>query len=139
VKAYLDSSVLIRVLLNEPSPLKNFKRISLGVSCEIIKVECLRVIDRIRLQERLTPEDVGNLHITLQQACSTMELVRVSPLLLGMASQPYPTTVRTLDALHLSAALLWSQSKEEQIVFLTHDNQLGNGAKSLGFRVEGLR
>ena len=137
MNAYVDSSVLLRILLNEPNPLKSFKKISLGVSSELIRVECLRVIDRLRLKGAFAEKETTALLEGLHRACASLELVRVSPLILGMAGQPYPTPVRTLDAVHLSSALLWSQSREVPFVFLTHDTQLGTAAKALGFVVEG--
>ncbi len=138
MKAYLDSSILLRVLLREPSPLRSFKRIKFAVSSELLRVECFRVIDRLRLEARLADADVASLQQELHQVCASVEFVRVTPLLLGMASQPFPTTVRTLDAIHLASAMLWTQGREEQVVFLTHDAQLGTAARALGFEVDGV-
>ena len=138
MKAYLDSSVLMRVLLDEPKRLKSFKKISLGVSSELIRVECLRVIDRLRISASLSDTDTAALSEELHRACGTMEFIRLSPLVLGMAGQSFPTTVRTLDALHLASALLWTQSKGTDLVFLTHDNQQGTAARALGFCVDGI-
>ena len=137
MKAYLDSSILLRVLLREPRPLRSFKRIKFAVSSELLRVECFRVIDRLRLEARLADAEVAALQQELHQVCASVEFVRVTPLLLGMASQPFPTTVRTLDAIHLASAMLWTQGREEQVVFLTHDAQLGTAARALGFEVEG--
>ena len=138
MKAYLDSSILLRVLLREPRPLRSFKRIKFAVSSELLRVECFRVIDRLRLEARLADADVASLQQELHQVCASVEFVRVTPLLLGMASQPFPTTVRTLDAIHLASAMLWTQGREEQVVFLTHDAQLGTAARALGFEVDGV-
>lgn len=135
---YLDTSVLIRILLAEANPYKNFRKITLGVSSDLIRVECLRVIDRIRLMVPLKDKETAALQQELHRACSILELVRISPLVLGMAGQPYPTVVRTLDAIHLASALLWSQSRDEQLLFVTHDQQLGMAAQALGFKVEGV-
>jgi predicted nucleic acid-binding protein len=138
MRAYVDSSVLLRILLGEPNALRSFRRIKLGISSDLLRVECFRVIDRLRLKAGLSDGDVAALHEELQRACAAMEFVRISPLLLGMASQPFPTNVRTLDALHLASAMLWSQSRDLPLIFLTHDKQLAIGARSLGFSVDGI-
>lgn len=138
MNAYVDSSVLLRIILNEPNPLKSFRKIVRGVSSEIIRVECLRVIDRLRAIATFSDKEIGALHETLHSACASMELIRLSPLVLGIASQSYPAAVRTLDALHLASSLLWAQSHEENLVFLTHDVQLAAAARSIGFTVDGV-
>ncbi len=48
-----------------------------------------------------------------------------------------PTVVKTLDAIHLNSALLFQESREEKVVFATHDTRQAMGAKALGFEVIG--
>ena len=136
--AYLDSSVLLRILLNEKHPFPKIKDIEICVSSELLRVECLRVFDRLRHTVHLSELEISELHAELFKACSIIELVKIAPLVLGMAGQPFPSPVRTLDALHLASALLWSQSRQQEITFLTHDVQLGTAARGLGFTVEGV-
>ena len=138
MKAYIDTSVLLRILFNENNPLKSFSKITLAVSCEVLRLECLRVIDRLRIESKLDADEIASIQQDLHKTCAMTEFVRITPFLLSMAGQPFPTVVRTLDAMHLAAALLWSQSKEESLIFLTHDKQLATAAQSLGFEVEGI-
>ncbi len=49
MKVYLDSSVQLRVILGEPDVLRAWSRITTAVASEIARVECLRVLDRLRL------------------------------------------------------------------------------------------
>jgi hypothetical protein len=54
------------------------------------------------------------------------------------APDPFPLPVRTLDAIHLSTAMAWRDSYEQEIVFATHDKALGKAARAMGFLVAGI-
>ncbi|MCU0723318.1 MAG: hypothetical protein MUC63_06850 [Planctomycetes bacterium] len=47
---YVDTSVVLRILLRQPSPLSSWNRWSEAWSSEILKVEARRVLDRLRLE-----------------------------------------------------------------------------------------
>lgn len=66
-------------------------------------------------------------------ACST-----VTPAILGAASQPLPTVLGTLDAIHLATAVLWRESRDPDLVIATHDRALALAARASGFRVIGV-
>jgi len=44
LNVYIDSSVLLRVILGEPEPLASWDQIDAAVSSELIRLECLRTI-----------------------------------------------------------------------------------------------
>ena len=44
--AYVDSSALLRVLLNEPNALK-WAAVTHAISSELLRVECHRTLDRL--------------------------------------------------------------------------------------------
>jgi hypothetical protein len=48
------------------------------------------------------------------------------------------TAVRTLDGLHLASALLYRESRREDLVFATHDRRQATAALALGFEVVGV-
>jgi hypothetical protein len=66
-----------------------------------------------------------------------MEMVEPSNVVLARASQPLPTPVGTLDAIHLATALLWRERGGPELVMTTHDVALGVAARACGFRVFG--
>jgi predicted nucleic acid-binding protein len=48
VIAYLDSSVILRLVLNEPDPLREWPEVHHGVTSALAEVEVLRTLDRLR-------------------------------------------------------------------------------------------
>ena len=57
--AYIDSSVLLRIVLGQADRLDEFSRIRVGIGSSLVEVECLRTLDRLRLQRTLSDEDLG--------------------------------------------------------------------------------
>ena len=56
--AYLDTSALLRLVLREPGALEEVPSCDALVSSELLAVESLRAIDRLRLQGALSLDDV---------------------------------------------------------------------------------
>jgi predicted nucleic acid-binding protein len=136
--AYLDSSVLLRVLLNQSGKLKEFKSIEKAVASVLLKTECLRVLDRLRITGVLTEKNYLTAVKELYEACAAVETIKITTTLLNRAGTSMPVVLGTLDAIHLMSALIWTEKTEEPLSFLTHDNQLGKAATALGFRVFGI-
>ena len=135
--AYVDSSVVLRIVFGEPGRLEAFDRVEYGVASEVLKVECLRTIDRLRIRLPLDDAEVSRRSEAVFKVLDRMELVLLSAPILERSSQPFPTSLGTLDALHLASALLWRQGEGKDLVFLTHDHELGMAARSVGFQVLG--
>ena len=57
--------------------------------------------------------------------------------MLRRASEPFPTPVGTLDAIHLATALQVRDSQGLQVVVATHDHQLTRAARAVGLDVLG--
>jgi predicted nucleic acid-binding protein len=133
VRVYVDSSVLLRVVLNESKRLAAWSRITTAVSSELIRVECLRVLDRLRLSSAMDDRELSRRRATTLEVLEGFELVRVNRAIIERASDPFPTLLRTLDALHLASALL-VRSRYKSIRFATHDDELADAALGLGFK-----
>jgi uncharacterized protein len=136
VNAYVDSSVLLRLVLAERGRLREWRRVRRAVSSELIGVECRRTIDRARIRLRLPDEEVADRRAAIGRWIEAFDLVRLDPPILERASQPFPTLLRTLDALHLASALAVRASVPD-LVFATHDEELAVAARAVGFRVLG--
>lgn len=135
--AYVDSSVLLRVVLGQPNVLPEWSRIQRGVTSSLTRVESLRTLDRLRLRVSLPDVEVARRRSSILRLLESLELVEVDSAVLDRASQPQPTELGTLDAIHLVTCLLWREQQKTEIVMATHDSALGIAAQSHGFMVVG--
>lgn len=103
----------------------------------LTEVECLRTLDRRRVQGLLDVAELSERRGLLIRFLERMERVDVTPAVLRRASDPFPTPLGTLDAIHLSTALLWGRTQNTLPRMLTHDGQLAVAATSLGFHTLG--
>jgi predicted nucleic acid-binding protein len=136
VKVYLDSSVVLRVALGEPNRLKAWSRITTAISSELVRVECLRVLDRMRIGGAMDDRELARRRATMLELLDGFDMVRVNRAVLDRASEPFPTLVRTLDALHIASALL-VRSRYPSLRFATHDDELAIAALAEGLPVIG--
>lgn len=135
--AYVDSSVLLRIVLGQPDPLPEWSRLERAISSELLRVECLRTIDRLRIRAGLDDRTVADRRRAMLETIDAIDLVALDAGILGRAAEPFPTLVRTLDALHLASALA-VREEIPPLVFLTHDVTLGLAAAATGFDVRGV-
>jgi predicted nucleic acid-binding protein len=138
VIAYLDSSVLLRVVLGQSDQLAEWTRISKGIVSRLAEVECMRTMDRLRLAGRLTLEESVVQRELMNRVLDGLDLVELTSAVLHRAAQPMVAPLGSLDAIHLATAELWRETRGENIVFATHDRALGLGARASGFQVIGL-
>ncbi len=138
MEAYLDSSILLRVLFDQNDQLPEFTKVERGVSSTITRIECLRTIDRRRIRTGLRDGQVAKYNQLLFQILAHLELVQLSLPVLERAAQPFPTLIGTIDAIHLSSAVLWQQSEGRRLFFLSHDTELALAAEAVDFRVLGV-
>jgi predicted nucleic acid-binding protein len=138
VIAYLDSSVLLRLILGQRNKLKKWSSVETGVGSALVEVECLRTIDRLRLRQDLSDADLALRRETVYRLTEEMEIVEPAGVVLARSAQPFPTPLGTLDAIHLSTALLWKERSGKDLVMATHDTALGVAARACGLRVVGV-
>jgi uncharacterized protein len=136
--AYLDSSVILRVLLGQPDALAEWDEVRAGVASALVEVECLRTLDRLRLLGSISENELTERRAAVFDLIAAIEVVEVTRAVLARASQPFPTTLGTLDALHLSTALLWQEQSGTALTLATHDAALGRAARASGFAVIGI-
>lgn len=137
MNVYVDASVVLRVVLAEPGALASWSSIDRAVSSEIVRVECLRAIDRARATRRVPDAEVAERRALVLEILAAVEMVPLAPSVLERAADPFPTSVGTLDALHLASALA-VRDQVDALIFATHDAELGQAARSMGFVVEGV-
>jgi predicted nucleic acid-binding protein len=135
---YVDASVLLRVALRQPDALPQWRHIDRGISSALILTECLRTLDRLRLQAKLPDKEVAARRANILALVAPLEIVEVDAAVLDRAAQPMPTALGTLDAIHLATALLWRETRGEDLVMATHDTALALGAQAHGLTVIGV-
>jgi predicted nucleic acid-binding protein len=137
VIAYVDSSVVLRIALGQANPLREWRRVERGVASALVEVECFRILDRIRLLERLSDESLALRREAVFRLLEAMEIVEPTRPILSRAAQPMPTVLGSLDAVHLASALLWREGSGTDLVMATHDAALGMAARASGLSVVG--
>lgn len=136
--AYVDSSVLLRVVLAQPRRLAEWSQLDQIVTSALTEVECLRSLDRYMLRGELTQDlfvERRSLTLTL---LARFERIDLTAAVLRRAAEPFPTPLGSLDAIHLSSALLWASGNEDELHFATHDRELHQAARAMGFPVLGF-
>jgi predicted nucleic acid-binding protein len=134
LNVYVDSSVLLRVVLGESGRLRLWPRISSPISSELIRLECLRTIDRARMRLDL-PDDAVARHRVLE-VIEAFTLIALDSFVLERAAEPFPTMLGSLDAIHLASALL-VRGELEGLAHATHDSELATAGQAVGFQVHG--
>jgi predicted nucleic acid-binding protein len=122
---YVDTSVLGRVLLDEPDTpaiRRELGRFERRVSSGLLSVE----LHRLGLRESMLP------YVT--ELLSGIVLIPLDEEVLAAAATIAPATVATLDALHLTTAISLSTTGKLDAL-MTYDKQLAIGAREHGVEV----
>lgn len=126
VPTYLDSSALVKLIVEEEhtDPLRTYVREQDDdfVSSAVAIVEVLRAVSG------LTPAIVTSARSLLQD----LALMDVEESVLYRGAELEPSTVRSLDAIHLASALALGGDLSEVV---TYDEKMTEGAQQLGLKV----
>ncbi len=136
--AYIDSSVLPRILLDEEGKIEEFKKIERGISSVLLKIECLRTLDQLKFENQYSDDEYIESRSLFLSAFKKISFIKLSNSIVESSCRPWEIPVKSLNAIHLASALQWKQNEEKNLMFLTHDKRLGNVAKSNGLDVIGL-
>jgi predicted nucleic acid-binding protein len=124
---YLDTSVALAHLLAEdraPSPELWTKFL---ISSRLIEYEIWN-----RIHSRKLERTHGDATRALIDRLALVEMI--APVL-ARATEPFPTPVRTLDALHLSAIVFLAESSGQDIELASYDTSMARAARALGIRL----
>ncbi len=123
---YLDSSALVKTIRAEPESralvtwLRDKEQL---VACELVRVEVVRAARR---SDQASGERA-------RRALSALVMISVDRALYDAAADLDPPLLRTLDALHLAAALSVGSSLAAVV---TYDERMTHAARRLGLPVE---
>jgi predicted nucleic acid-binding protein len=125
--AYLDTSAFLKLVVSEPesSTLRRFLlRWPQRTSAALLRTESVRALRRA---------GYGQLVGSARRLLKAMPLIHLDELLLDSAAELDPPELRSLDALHLAAAL---RVGSDLGVFITYDERLGSAARERGLLVD---
>ena len=134
--AYIDTSVVLRIVLQQPSPLAEWYDLNHGVSSALLGVECRRSLDRMWRQGFLSETEVTAKRAEAEAILQRLDQLALNHEVLETASDAIPTPLGTLDALHLASAVLYRRTQpddERPIVMATHDKALAEAARAMRF------
>ena len=135
--AYVDTSVLLRLILRAPDAVEDLRSYDALVSSELIAVEGARTLDRLHLNGGLTVEEAAAHRRAVTEWLEAVDLVLLRPPVPNRQSEPLPTSIGSLDAIHLATALIWRERMGPLPVMATHGTALALAARSFGFDIRG--
>ena len=133
--AYLDSSAVLRYILNEPGCYKRWHAFDALVSSRVMRAECKRTLLRARENQKFTDQVLLELINSLDSFLRKVSLIPISEELLNRVELPFILPLATLDAIHLATAEAVRQRIGPGMAFITHDLSLARAAGAHGFSV----
>jgi hypothetical protein len=101
-------------------------------SSELLFIECSRVLQRYRLDGGLTDSQLEAAVTHFHEIYDAFHIFDMGPQVKARSAGPFPTTIGTLDALHLSTAILWSEQERSPLLLFTYDQQMKTCAHAMG-------
>lgn len=124
--AYLDTSAVVKLLMREPETaalrrrLRSWRKRS---SAALLRVELLRAVKRAGLPRLLAEA---------RRQLRGISLIRLDDDLLERAAELEPPSVRSLDAIHIAAALSLGP---DLAAIITYDERMSQAAAAIGLPV----
>ena len=124
--AYLDASAVVKLLVREAETTalrRRLKSLPRRASSALLRVELLRTVRRAGLTRLMEGA---------RRQLASIDLIRLDDDLLERAAAIEPSTVRSLDAIHLATALGLGN---DLAAIVTYDSRMSAAAQALGFPV----
>ena len=138
MNVYAESSAVVAWLLGEPEAGKVRTVLAAAdvvIAPDLTLVECDRVLIRAVALAEILDKLARQRRTRLNTVAAHWNLLRIGGEIIDRARRPFPAEpVRTLDALHLSAALLASSALDD-FALLTLDRRIRRAAAELGLQV----
>ncbi len=125
--AYLDSSALLKLVVEEPGSWAMSEYLS-------ERDRCTSDLSRVELPRAVRRRGLGSGAIGLAaRVLESVELLGLDDEILSRASELGPPALRSLDAIHLASALSLGRELD---ALVTYDRRLASAAEQAGLRVE---
>jgi predicted nucleic acid-binding protein len=134
IYAYIDSSVVLRRLLEQSGAIPALRQWRL-FSSQLVEVEIRRTLLRYHAERILSAAKFARRVNEWNLVRDSIDLIPISNGIMQRAAEPFPTLVKTLDAIHLATAIGWAGQTQAPVTILTHDRPLGIAASACGFQV----
>lgn len=135
---YAESSSVLAWLLDEAQSGTVRRLLATAaavVASDLTLVECDRVLLRAAALGELTEAGAADRRAYLTAAAAHWHVLRIGPEIVERARQPFPgDPIRTLDAIHLSSALV-ARSMIPGLELLSLDDRIRKTARRLGLRL----
>ena len=123
---YLDASAAAKLVLSEPGSTA-LGRWMASTDSEVVSSDLLRT-ELLRAIRRHAPEHM----VQGQAVLEAISIIRLSRTIYERATTVGPSVLRSLDAIHLAAAMEFGEELEG---IITYDDRMGVGARGLGIDV----
>lgn len=134
---YVDSSVILRFLLNADRTLGKALEFTAVGSSELLRIECNRALLRYRLEGLINDMELRDTMDHLEKVLAGFSIVEITRAVKQRASEAFPTTIGTLDAIHLASAIIWREHADEEVMIMTFDKQMAVCAGAIGMHTYG--
>ena len=127
---YLDASALVKLATREAESgaLRDYlQRFPSRITSRVAEVEVTRALARRGSESQAIAGE------TIAQTLEGLLIVELDPQVADIAGRVEPSTLRSLDAIHLASALSVS---EELDSLVTYDRRLADAARAAGLTVE---
>jgi predicted nucleic acid-binding protein len=133
---YVDSSVILRIITHRSDALPE-GQLLFPTSSALLQTECLRTLDRFQTSGELKKLEIPRTYAAFHEAMRRIELLKIDDAILERAGGQFGLPLKTLDAIHLVTAVAWRERINEEVTFVTHDEQLAAAARAYDFPVLG--
>ncbi len=135
---YAESSAVLRWLLQHEASNRIEKALTGAtdvVTSRLTGLEVARTLHRLTSTRQISPAERISYRAAYQAVARHWKTYAVADEILERAGEPLPSEpVRSLDAIHLATALVYSQAVAP-LTFLSTDERLRDNAVALGLRV----
>ncbi len=133
--AYVDSSVVLRHVMGEPSAFRGLDKFEKLYSSELLRIEAMRTIDRLRIQHQWPDAEVA-LRVRIYHAIEDhINIAGVTSDVLERAAGAFSIPIRTLDALHVATFVCLQNQLPDRWCFVTHDIRQADAITACGYEV----
>ncbi|MBI5509965.1 MAG: PIN domain-containing protein [Deltaproteobacteria bacterium] len=135
MRVYVDASIVLRGLLSGDRAMSKIAPTDEVGTSDLLEIECKRVLQRERLESHLDDRQYSESLVLLDSLLDHLFVIALGPAVKRRATEPFPTVIGTLDAIHLASAILWRDAEpSSKLRILTYDRQLALCAQAMGIQ-----